>query len=329
VERKTSIAVMGAGDYATRYHIPHLAANPRADLVALCSRTQESVARSAARFGVRGTYTDYRQLLDRERLEAVVVSSPHAVHYEQCRAALRHGLHVLVDKHMVMRCAEWRELMATAAERGLVLMPALNRHLDSGNLRARDLIRSGEMGEVYFARSLQVGYPVQGYFTSLHYSGGGPFTGRSSHMAALVPWLTGWRPAEVQALATHEPGGEVEASGIINVRFTGGQLLQISSIKSGYRFVDEVELVGTSAALRVANRGAYTPWEPVLTKADGVPQSLPGLSPTITTTDHFLDVIRGEAANRLPAEDGLLNSEIVEASYESVRTGQTIRLRWE
>jgi predicted dehydrogenase len=121
----------------------------------------------------------------------------------------------------------------------------------------------------------------------------------------------------------------VEASGIINVRFTGGQLLQISSIKSGYRFVDEVELVGTSAALRVANREAYTPWEPVLTKADGVPQSLPGLSPTITTTDHFLDVIRGEAANRLPAEDGLLNSEIVEASYESVRTGQTIRLRWE
>lgn len=327
MNQKTRAAVIGVGLYASRYHIPQLIANPNVELAALCGRTPESANKKAEQFGVPVAYTDYREMLDKTPLDALVVSTPHALHYEQARAGLLHGLSVLMDKHLVLHMAGWRELKRLADERGLVLMPALNRHLDPAYLYTRQLIRSGELGEVYFARSLQVHYPTEGYYTKYAYAGGGPFTGRSSHMAAVIPWLTGWQPAEVQATATFSDELEVELSGIINVRATGGQLFQIATIKAGHGFVDEVEVIGTKGRVRIANTGSYMPWVPTRFGPNGEPMSVGELPKGETTTDHFIAVIRGQEENRLPATDGDPSVAIIEAAYDSVRTGQTIRLR--
>ena len=324
---RTRVAVIGAGAYACMYHIPHLVANPDVELAALCARNQEALAEKAARFGVPRWHTDYAALLEELSLDAVVVSSPHVLHYGHAKAALQRGLHVLVDKHVVLRTAEWRELMALAAAKDLVLMPALNRHLDPANLRAKQLITSGDLGEAYFAFSTQISYPLDRHYASLALAGGGPLVGRGAHMAALIPWLTGWQPSEVTALFTKDPGREVESSDVVNVKATGGQLFQMAIVKTGYKDVDEVQVVGTKGAVKLARPAPYQPWLLTHYGQGGVVIPESELPQGQTTTDHFIRAVRGEEALRVPPEDALPSVEIVEAAYESIKTGRTVRLR--
>ena len=320
------VAVIGAGNYAGLYHIPHLAKHPNVDLVALCSKDAADLTDKARRFGGVATFTDHLELLERTPLDAIVVSSPHALHYAHCRAGLERGLHVLVDKHPVLRTTEWLELIALAERNGKILMPALNRHLDPANLYARHLIRSGALGEIFFARSLQVGYPLERHYVSLALAGGGPLVGRGSHMAALLPWLTGWQPQYVTALVTHRSGLEVDVGGIINVRTTTGAMFQIAATQTGARGYDEVEIVGTAGSIRVERLLGRAPWVVAHGGTDG--ESIPiGTLPTgKTTTDHFVDVIRGAETVRISPSDGRVEVEIIDAAYESIRQQRTITL---
>src|SRR5437899_1802494 len=65
--------------------------------VALCRQNAEALERQAAEYQVKG-YTDYREMLERERLDAVTVVTPDHLHREMALAALERGLHVLVEK---------------------------------------------------------------------------------------------------------------------------------------------------------------------------------------------------------------------------------------
>ncbi|MHB1133339.1 MAG: Gfo/Idh/MocA family protein [Chloroflexota bacterium] len=321
------VGVIGAGDYGLRYHIPHLQANPNVDLQAIVAHNPATTAEKAARLGLSHWYTDYRKMLEELDLQAVVVSSPHALHYEHVKAALERGLHVLVDKHVVLSSQQWRELIDLARGRGLTLMPALNRHLDSGNLYAKRLIREGALGEVFFAYTTQVNYPLDRHYTSLALAGGGPIVGRGAHMAALIPWLTGWQPAAVTALLSREPNFEVERSAIVNIQMVGGQLFQLAAVKTGYRDIDEINVLGTEGAIRLVRGRQWHPWEVTHFGRGGEVQPLGELPAGQTTTDHFIRVVRGEEQLRVPPEDALPSVEIVEAAYESERTGCTVALR--
>ena len=159
---RVRVGVIGSGNYASAYHVPHLVANADVDVRAVCDASSERLAAAAAATGVAQDhlYADHRQMLEREELDAVTVSSPHA-------------LHVLVDKPFVLRSADARALIQLAEAQGRILLVALNRHLDPANLYARDLIQSGALGEPSFARSLQVGYPPGGFYKDPELSGGG------------------------------------------------------------------------------------------------------------------------------------------------------------
>ncbi|MDA8219376.1 MAG: Gfo/Idh/MocA family oxidoreductase [Dehalococcoidales bacterium] len=323
---ETRIAVIGAADFAARYHIPRLVVNPDVELLALSSRTIERLQEKAQRFAVPNVYTDYRALLDNTPLDAVVISSAHTQHYQQIKDSLERGLHVHVDKHVVMHASEWQELMALAKARGLILMPALNRHLDPANLYAKHLIQSGALGEVFYARSLQVNYPRERSFAILSLAGGGPLVGRGSHMAALIPWLTGWQPAAVAAFVTYGGKLDVDTGGTVDVHTTNGNFFQIASMKNGFRNVDEVEVVGTEGAVKVERPRQHTPWQVTHFGKGGEVVPIGELPAGKATTDHFVDVIRGREPSRIPPADALPAVQIVEAAYESAGSGRVIKL---
>lgn len=314
------VGVIGAGQYATSYHLPHLLANPSVQVQAVCDASPERLAAVAPAPGPPRAYTDHRHLLEREDLDAVTVSSPHGLHHRHARDALDRGLHVLVDKHFVLRTSEARELIALARARGRVLLVALNRHLDPANLYARDLIRGGALGTVYFARALQLGYPSDRFYADPELGGGGPLVGRGTHMASLIPWLTGWRPRAVTAVFA-DRGGPVDAGAAVAVDFGGGALGQIASLADAHRNVDEVAVYGPGGVVvveRVPGRPGWT-----VRQHDAAGDVPPGPLPAgQTTTDHFVDVILGRAELRIPLDDALAAVQIVEAAYESARTGR-------
>jgi len=139
------IAVAGLG-----YWGPNLARNfdDLGVLTALCDVDEGHRERFAARYPQARMYGDFDELLADDGVEAVVIATPVPTHYALARSALAAGRHVLVEKPPAMRGAEIDELVATAAERDLVLMPGHLLLYHPGIRKLKSLIVAGELGEV-------------------------------------------------------------------------------------------------------------------------------------------------------------------------------------
>ena len=127
---------------------------------------------------------------------------------------------------------------------------AYNRRFDAGCLRAREIVREGGIGEVRFVQTVQLGYERAGWFLRPELGGGGPYTGRATHMADLVPWLIDRTATRVRSRLR---GGSAERSdhgGFIEVRF--GELeCQMTCIEEGLHMWDEVRIFGDDGLIEL------------------------------------------------------------------------------
>jgi predicted dehydrogenase len=143
----TKVGLAGLG-----YWGPNLARNfdELADLVWLCDLSEENRARFAGRFPDARMTADFDELLADDSVEAVVVATPVLTHFELAKRALEAGKHVFVEKPPALTAAEAEELVSAAEEAGRVLMPGHLLLYHPGVARLKELIDSGELGEVLY-----------------------------------------------------------------------------------------------------------------------------------------------------------------------------------
>ncbi len=142
------IGVVGVGWWATFNHLPTLAGSSDARAVALCDRDPERLRIARDRFGIDALYTDAGAMLAAERLDGVIVSTPHHAHAEPAIAALRAGAHVLVEKPMATRVEDARAIAAAAREAGRQVMVPTAYSFTGFTQSAADWVRNGRIGEV-------------------------------------------------------------------------------------------------------------------------------------------------------------------------------------
>jgi predicted dehydrogenase len=139
------VGVVGLG-----YWGPNLARNfdELGALAALCDRDEKLRERYAARYPQARMYADAKELFEDESLHGVVIATPVPTHYELARAALGARKHVLVEKPPATRAAEMDELVREAKAHDLVLMPGHLLLYHPAVRKLKELIDSGELGEV-------------------------------------------------------------------------------------------------------------------------------------------------------------------------------------
>ena len=148
------VGVIGIGALALRAILPHLTepdVGDRVAVTALCDPVTERLAAAAERFRVEGTFTDVRELVASDLVDAVTVVSPISLHYEHCRLALLAGKHVHVNKTMTTTVAEADELIEVAHERELRIVASPGEILRPQITRTRELIAEGAIGTVAWA----------------------------------------------------------------------------------------------------------------------------------------------------------------------------------
>ena len=119
-----------------------------ADLRWLCDASEEARAEFAERYPNARVTADFTEMLADPELDAVVIATPVPTHYELATQALEAGKHVFVEKPPAMRAAEMDELVALSEARGLVLMPGHLLLYHPGVHKVKELIDSGELGDV-------------------------------------------------------------------------------------------------------------------------------------------------------------------------------------
>lgn len=154
-KRQIGLAVVGLG-----YWGPNLVRNIQdmedATLECVCDIDPSAVERVRRRYpGTQGT-EEFASVLADPRVDAVAIATPISTHHALAKEALNAGKHVLVEKPLAASSTQVQELMLLAEERGLTLMPG-HTFLYSPAVNAiRELIVSGELGDVYFISTSRV-----------------------------------------------------------------------------------------------------------------------------------------------------------------------------
>lgn len=337
------IGVLGAGWFASRRHLPEIQKRPDATLAALCRRDPEARATLAAHFEVEEsrTYADWEEMLEQAELDAVLIATPNALHYPQAKAALERGLHVLLEKPMSVRSAEAHELVALALAKNIQLAVALNPPYWAHCHRLRSLLKAGELGaleavSLHFSGSAEYAFgraprpenlpgivPPTMYRADPELNGGGYFIDGGSHLISELLWVSGLRARRVAAVMDTTP---TDMRAILSIELAEGVMATVNTMgdsKSKSRRVQhlfgatdgEITVSGFDFDTRVLRHGQ----EPEqFREAD--------LTPVSSPVGNFIAAIQSRESLFSPGEHGAQVVEVVEAAYESARTGHTITL---
>jgi predicted dehydrogenase len=146
------LAVVGYG-----YWGPNIVRNAiersELEMLALCELDPAKAAEFSRRYPGMPTTSDFEALLDDPSVDAVAIATPPRTHFRLARQALEAGKHVLVEKPLATTVAEAEALVELAERRGLVLMPGHTFLYSPSVNKVRDLIRQGDLGEIYFVTS--------------------------------------------------------------------------------------------------------------------------------------------------------------------------------
>ncbi len=122
-------------------------------------------------------FNDAREMLDSGLLDLVVISTPPNSHYQWAKESLLRGIHVVLEKPMALTTDQCDELILLASEKDLMLVVYQNRRFDEDFVTMREIIRSGEIGDVYHYDSFVGGYsrPCDYWHSDADVSGGAIF----------------------------------------------------------------------------------------------------------------------------------------------------------
>src|SRR5215210_2981605 len=143
----TRIGVIGCGRAARNLHLPALSRIEQAEVVGVAGRSGRSAEEMRRAFGLPRAFADAGELLADDSIDAVCVATPTLTHAELALAAIEAGKHVLVEKPLALSLDECDTMIERAEARGVRAAVGFNMRWHPQVTRARELIRSGRIGE--------------------------------------------------------------------------------------------------------------------------------------------------------------------------------------
>ena len=317
--------VLGAGSVAQRRAMPAINKAEDAELYALLSRDVARAQRLATEHGAPTYYTTIDELLSDEALDAIYVSTPVYLHCEQVVEAAERGLHVLCDKPMAMNTEECQRMIDACEANGVHLQVCFLFRFHSCFQQIKNWVDEGRLGgivqgRVPFLKPFPIlpgawrGNPNQG--------GGGCLMDLGAHGVDLLRYILG-EVSQVSAFCNSVfCEYDVEETGMIMMRFENGAqgFVDTSFSAAGCDLV--IEIYGTDGWVWVYNDDGWK----IKLSLNGEAQIIDSQYEDLYQYqfEHFARCVAEREQPIVTGLDGLRTNAILEAAYESDRTGQAI-----
>lgn len=315
-----SVLLVGCGAFAHRYHVPAFDDDDALAIAGIFDPFPSPQTRALAERHNAPLTARIEDLPRPGGLAFALVTTPHMLHAAHIAAVLDRHLNVLVDKPYVMNAADATRLAGRADQMGVANAVAYNRRFDRSCLRARELLRAGAIGEVRFVQTVQLGYERAGWFLDPALGGGGPFTGRATHMADLVPWLLGRTPTALRSRVRTTTPTRSDHGGFIELQF-GDLECQMTCVEEGWHMWDEVRIFGDEGLIELrrpltAPIGWHLRW---VSQRGERSESLAADSHPGDATRDFLRVLREGGRPACTFAEAVASVRIVELAFASAR----------
>lgn len=348
--------VVGCGGIANGKHFPTIKKNGKIELVAFCDLIKERAEKAKEEYGTPDArvYTDYTELV-KEDVDVVYVLTPNNAHAPVSIAAMKAGKHVMCEKPMAKTYAEAKEMVKTAKETGKILTIGYQNRYRADSQYLKSACEADELGEIYYAKAHAIrrrAVPTWGVFIDEEKQGGGPLIDIGTHALDLTLWMmNNYEPASVtgstyRKLADQTQTGnawgdwdpkkftvEDSAFGFIKMK-NGATIVLEASWALNSLDVDEAKtsLCGTKAGadmkdgLRInrVHHGRQCVEKPNLDAGgvafyDGTEEK-----PADIEAEVFYNAVTKGTPLTVEPEQALVVTQLLEAIYESAKTGKTI-----
>ncbi|MGG1400741.1 Gfo/Idh/MocA family oxidoreductase [Bacillus salipaludis] len=325
-------AVIGLGDIS-KIHIPVIQANPEVKLVAVCDideALKDSV--SSANF-----YTDYHEMLEKEKLDCVHICLPHFLHYPATKACVEKGIHVFQEKPLSLNTKEGLEL-ANLEENNKDIKICVcfqNRYNETFEM-LQELVDSGEYGKVTGIKGLVAWFRPKDYYSvkpwrgKMKEAGGGVMINQSIHTLDLMQLLGG----ELESIRGSidqllDYGIEVEDTATAHIKFKNGATgLFFATNANAENSSVELEVILEKEKFTIKDsiltRGQY---KEVLTEDTKMPGSkfYYGAS-HMKLINQFYSCIANDTQDYVHVKDALTSMKMIDAIRQSSKEKKVIKM---
>jgi predicted dehydrogenase len=322
--KKVKWGVLGTAKIGLTKVIPAMQQGQCCDIHGIASRSLESARAAAHQLGIAKAYGSYEELLADPEIEAIYIPLPNDLHVPLTLAAARAGKHVLCEKPFAMYAAQAAELREVAGQ--VHIMEAFMVRFHPQWLRARELVRSGALGELR---------AVQAFFSYFNRQsdnirnrlevGGGALYDIGCYCITAGRFLFGVEPQRVIALIDRDPDFETDRTVSAVLDFGAGRHLDftVSTQSTPYQ---RLHVVGTRKRLEIeipfnAPQGEATrifiDEGRILGGAGAVTETLPPCDQYTLQGDIFSRAVRGEIALPYDLEDAICNMRVIDALFRS------------
>ena len=334
MREKVRWGVLGVAKIAATKVIPAMQKGEWSEITAIASRDIAKARAAAERLGIGKAYGSYEKLLADSDVEAIYNPLPNHLHVPWSTLVARAGKHVLCEKPVAMSVAECRGLMQVRDETGVRIGEAFMVRTHPQWLRARELAHSGGIGELraivaafsYFNRD-------PGNIRNVPEYGGGGLMDIGCYPIHISRFLFGEEPASVSAVMDRDPEMGIDRLASAILEFPSGHCTFTCSTQLvPYQ---RVQILGTKGRVEVEIPFNAPPDRPCRLFVDngadvfgsGVRTEEFAICDQYTIQgDAFSRAIREDGAVPTPLEDSLSNMAVLEAAFESARTGRTVRV---
>lgn len=342
---KTQVAVVGAGWWATTAHIPALKQNPRVETVIIVDKNPDAARKAAAQYGIHHTYTSIEEAKSAHpQLQGAVVAVSHQAHYEVAKACLEQGLHLLIEKPMVLYAKDGKHLVDLAEQKGLKILVGYTFPYLPHLKTAKQYVDDGLLGEIQYvtcsmssmtieflrgkpeAYNSIFNYPVTGptekTYSDPQVAGGGQGHLQITHSASLMFHLAESQRLRAKTVAAFMSNLDckVDVIDAITVRMENGAVATVGStgnLPKGDGGIVEVHLHGSQGRLLVDAVSGLLYLRLHDGREEKLPPNPPGY-PQEVPSQHFVEVLLDGKEPYLPAKTvGLYTVELLDAAYRS------------
>lgn len=342
-ESKLRVAFIGAGGIA-RVHMKHLTKYSDTEVVAAADVSDAALQKAKQEYNIANLYSDWKEMLKKEKPDAVSVCTPNGMHAEPTIAALQSGCHVLVEKPLAMHASEGQAMVDAARNAGKHLVIAFQWRYHPKAQFLRAALNKGQFGKVLVMQCSAMrrrGIPNWGVFGRKDLQGGGPLIDVGVHIMEMAHYVMG-EPRPVAAsgqifqylgnrpcdVACSWPNWDhknytVEDLAVGQIRFENGAILQVEASFAAH--------VKDQWNFRFMGEKGGAEFDPLSIHADEhgyMMDKSPAFLPNYDTFEHkmraFVDTALHGKPNEAPGEAGLVIQKMIDAIYHSAETGREV-----
>lgn len=341
------IGIIGVGGMG-KEHCKNISNINEAKLTAICDIDHATADTVAAKYSCKAWY-DSTALIESGEVDAVIIATPHYGHTTIGIAALKQGLHVLVEKPISVHKADCERLIAAHTNKKQVFAAMFNQRTDPFYIKVRELVHGGEIGEL-----IRVNWIVTSWFrTEAYYrssdwratwkgEGGGVLLNQCPHNLDLLCWICGM-PTAIRAFCKmgSEHDIEVEDSVTAYLEFPGNATGVFISSTGECPGTNRLEICGTRGKVLVENdsinfirntipsrqycKESTQLYEPPPVWNISIPAPNHG-GQHLEISQNFVDAILHGKPLIAPAAEGIRSVEIANGMIYSSQTNSTVSL---